>query len=274
MKCRLVVANGPRCGLKIPLKGDLYTIGSGPHCQLRVKDERAGSRHCSLERRSGMLFAHDLDSGFPTLVNGEKVPPGEEWHLHCGDTVRVANLELTVEFRERAAKVRDSEDWAVNCLEQFGRRRESVLDDWEERADAPQGGPSVSDIADAILNQLNAENGEVHGDYRIARQPDGSVHIRVSEARLTDEGEVKFLETWLSRDLKEPGLRVLIDFKDVRRMSCAAVAMLARLHGRLATSGGRLALCRMRPDQQELVRTFSELRRVPIFADRHAANKW
>src|SRR5690349_20370906 len=112
MKVYLIVAKGKKQGLPIPIDFDLFLIGSGPMCQLRAIHESMGEQHCALLRRERKVFICDLDSGGSTFVNGEEIPPSQEWPLHADDIIDVGPLRFMVQFNERALSKRDLEEWA------------------------------------------------------------------------------------------------------------------------------------------------------------------
>src|ERR1017187_463403 len=98
MKFYLIVAKGRKQGMPIPVKVDLFIVGSDKECQLRKPS--LGPKHCAFVTRNKKVFVRDMDSGRPTLVNGSVIPTGAEWPLHTGDRIAIETLEFLVEFRE------------------------------------------------------------------------------------------------------------------------------------------------------------------------------
>src|SRR4051812_26654998 len=98
MKFYLIVAQGRKKGLPIPITVDLFMIGSGKECQLRSKTSNVPPQVCALVNRDKKVFVRDLNSGRPVLVNGALVPPGEEWPLHMGDILQTGKLEFMLQF--------------------------------------------------------------------------------------------------------------------------------------------------------------------------------
>src|SRR5688572_21451471 len=86
----LIVARGSKKGTPILIPADLFLIGSDSICQLR--NPRLGPKHCALVTRDKKVFVRDLHGGQSTVVNGEAIPPGEEWPVHAGDLLSVGNL--------------------------------------------------------------------------------------------------------------------------------------------------------------------------------------
>ena len=87
MKFYLIVAKGKKHGMPIPITIDLFLLGADEMCQLRNKN--LGAKQCALVTREKKVFIRDFDSGQPTLVNGDLVPPDTE----CPRPARTARLE-------------------------------------------------------------------------------------------------------------------------------------------------------------------------------------
>lgn len=68
-----------------------------------------------------------------------------------------------------------------------------------------------------------------------------------------------------------PGARMLLDFSAVKRLHSAMLAQLVDLHQRLAAVGGRLALCRMRPEVRDFFAVTQTDQLLAIFPDADAA---
>ncbi len=114
MKFYLIVAKGRKQGMPIPITVDLFLIGSDKVCQLRK--DNLGPKQCALVTRDSKVYARDMGSERPTLVNGVVIPPGEEWPLHAGDRIEVGSLHFMIQYREHGLSQRDLEEWASSCL--------------------------------------------------------------------------------------------------------------------------------------------------------------
>jgi hypothetical protein len=76
----------------------------------------------------------------------------------------------------------------------------------------------------------------------------------------------------LCDNLSRNNLRVLLDCKNVARMSTGAFKMLDEFRGWLRPWGSTLAICRVRPDLLQTMRSVAPgLAAVPVFADKRAA---
>jgi anti-anti-sigma regulatory factor len=266
MKFFLIVAKGRKRGMPIPVEVDLFLIGSASMCQLRKRS--LNSKQCAFVTRDKKVFVRDMDSGVDTLVNGGAIPTGGEWPVYAGDVVTIGSLEFMVQFREHALSQKDTEEWANNCLDV---RKEEETDE-EPRIQSRHF--SAVAAATSILNRLNELKGSVKDRLRIAVSQ-GVTVVRVSDVNLLDESEIAATKKALCENLNRNNLRVLLDLKNVRKLSSNAVSMLGEFHRWLQPWGSTLALCRIRP---ELESAFSMFRMdgIPVFKDKDSAldAKW
>src|SRR5262249_55206715 len=125
-----------------------------------------------------------------------------------------------------------------------------------------------------ILNELNAIKGLVKGRLRIGRER-GVTTVRFNDTMLVDESEIALIKRELCDNLNKPNLRVLLDLKNVRRMSSSAVIMLADVFRWLRPFGSTMAACRIRKELQSALGLL-QVENIPIYADRKAAfaAKW
>lgn len=267
MKFYLIVAKGNKKGMPIEIQVDLFLMGSEPMCQLRAA--KLGPKHCALMMRDGKVFIRDMDSGQSTVVNGTVVPPGEEWPLHAGDRLGVGSLEFMIQMRERALSQKDMEEWAAGCLDVNSQR--NYL---QEEVDEFHRITTASSAAASIIDQLSLMRGLVQGRLRIGVES-GVTTVRFNDHMLVEEGEIAMIRKELGDQLNRPNLRVLLDCKNVKRMSSQAVTMLREFSKWLGNFGSRMALCRMRAEIQGVLGIF-QADRIPLFEDKKKAlvAKW
>jgi anti-anti-sigma regulatory factor len=271
-KLFLIVTSGKHQGMPIPIKIDLFLIGSEPMCQLKSKLPGVGGQHCALVTRDNKVFVRDMDSGQPTLVNDELVPPGEEWPLHAKDRLKIGPLEFLVQFREKPLSQRDLEEWALKCLDSADDSKplETLNEEIEQRS---QHAVSAADAAGAILDRLMVKRGVIKGRLRIALDS-GITICRFSDQYLVSDSEIALVRKELTDNLGRPNLRVLLDFKNVRRMSSAGVEMIKEMYAWLRQWGSTMAVCRLRPEMTGMLETMG----IPVqhFPDKRSAllAKW
>src|SRR5262245_37987476 len=272
MKFYLIVAKGKHQGLPIPIEVDLFLIGTDKLCQLRSRAEEIGSQHCALVSRERKVFVRDMGSGLPTYINNDVLPGHAEWPLHAGDKIRVGPLEFVIQFREKPLSQRDLEEWALHCLDESssGTVRKHIMYDLEMAANAKTRHADASSAAAAILDRLNAQRGIVRGRLRIARE--GAVTtVRINDVYLVEEAELALINKELHDNLSHSNLRVLLDFKNVRRMSTTAVQMFVDLVRWLRPKGSTLAFCRLRPELKDMMLSLQVAEAIPIYPDKPSA---
>jgi anti-anti-sigma regulatory factor len=270
MKFYLIVAKGKHQGLPIPIEIDLFLIGSDKVCQLRSQLEGIGPQHCALVSRERKVFIRDMGSGNPTFVNEGALPENAEWPLHAGDHIHVGPLEFVIQLREKPLSQRDLEEWALRCLDEAQENKNlHVIDELELAANAKTRSLDASSAAGAILDRLNAQRGIVKGRLRIAREGNITA-VRINDVYLVEEAELALINKELHDNLGHNNLRVLLDFKNVRRMSSNAAQMFAELVAWLRTRGSTLAICRLRPELRDMMSTLLG-NSIPVFRDKSSA---
>jgi anti-anti-sigma regulatory factor len=262
MKFYLIVAKGSKKGMPIPIHVDLFLIGSEKMCQLRAK--KLSPKHCAIVTRESKVFIRDMYSDAPTLVNDSVLPPGEEWPLHAGDRIAFGKLEFLIQYHEKALSQRDLEEWAAKCLDIANAR-----DLFDEGADDFHTTDSAVQAAQNIIGRLTVQRGLVVGRFRIGRES-GVTTVRFHDTMMVEEAEIAFIKKELCDYLNTPNLRVLLDCKNVRRMSTGAVMMIREFARWLKPFGSSLALCRVRPDIR-LILAVMDADHIPLFPDRKTA---
>lgn len=272
MKFYLIVAKGKHRGMPIPIEIDLFLIGSAKMCQLRAAHDDIGEQHCAFAVRGAKVFLRDLGSGKATMVNGEVMPGSEEWPLHKGDRVAVGPLEFRINFHEKQLSQRDLEEWALKQLDEDSGPKVSALEEIEALNKADVDQDDAASVASAIIGRLNAQKGVLRGRLRISQE--GTVTlVRIQDVYLVDDAELVHLRKELHDNLNHPNLRVLLDFKNVRRMSTAAAELMAETVDWLRRTGSSLAMCRLRPELAAMMKGMQSIYNFRIFPDKDTALK-
>ena len=108
------------------------------------------------------------------------------------------------------------------------------------------------------------------GRLRIAREGNVTT-VRINDVYLVEEAELAHINKELHDHLGGTNLRVLLDFKNVRRMSSTAALMVAELGRWLRPNGSSLAICRLRPELKQMMQTLHVGDTIPMFADKPTA---
>lgn len=270
MKFYLIVAKGKKQGMPIAIEVDLFLIGSGKMCQLRAVHDSIGDQHCALVRRERKVFIRDLNSGGATIVNGDVIPNSEEWPLHAGDLIEVGPLRFMIQYHEKALSKRDLEEWALKCLDLDSTRKITAMDRLEAATAEAKEMEDASSAAGAILDRLQAQRGIVKGRLRISRQA-GITIVRINDVFLVEEAELNHIKKELHENLNRNNLKILLDLKNVRRMSTAAAEMFGELQSWLRPFGSKMAMCRVRSELLGMLKSFPSIHSIPFFPDKTAA---
>jgi anti-anti-sigma regulatory factor len=273
MKFYLIVASGKKTGMPIPITCDLFVMGSGRMCQLRSHKEGIGLQHCALVVRENKVFVRDMNSGEPTLLNNALVPPGDEWPCHAGDRLEIGPLEFVIQFREKPLSQRDLEEWALRCLDRESERDPLIESDDIVGVRRRQNTPAQA--AAQIFDLLQEKRGHVHGRLRIGREGNITM-VRINDVALVDEAEIALIKKELYDHLNKSNMRVLLDFKNVKRMATAAITMIDELSTWLRPWGSTLALCRVRRELQDILPRLTLQNSITHFNDKRQAltAKW
>jgi pSer/pThr/pTyr-binding forkhead associated (FHA) protein len=269
MKLYLIVAKGRQQGTPIRIDSELFMMGSDKMCQLRSKLPGIGQQHCVVTNHDRKVFVRDLDSGEPTLVNGEVLSPNTARPLHAGDRIEVGPLEFMVQFREGALSKRDVEEWALKCLDTSDSDKRDVVEDLE-MMQRKEKAVNASKAAEAIIDRLSAQRGLVKGRLRIGLEM-GVTVVRINDQYLVDEAELAHIEKEIRENLTHPNLRVLLDFKNVRRCSSKGAQMIGDLASWLESWGSHFAVCRIRQDLKGTLMSLPALRGIQVFPDKPSA---
>jgi len=278
MKFYLIVAKGKKQGMPIPITVDLFLIGTDKTCQLRSKVPGVAAQHCAFITRAGKVFLRDYDHDEPTLVNGDLAPPGEEWPLHAGDRITIGPLEFIIQYREKPLSQKDLEEWALKCLDVDSEReaREMEMDFDSESPRMSDRFMDASQAAATMFDRLQDMRGMVVGRLRVSHQ-EGITVLRFNDMNLIEESELALVKKEINEHVTRANQRVLLDFKNVQRMSSLAVEMVVELYRSLRSRGSALALCRLRPELRDLIlQTLTRLAPVRHFNDKKVAlvSKW
>lgn len=279
MKLFLIVAKGKHQGFVIPIEVDLFLIGRDKMCQLRSKLPGVEAQHCAIVKRDDRkAFVRDLGGGV-TVLNGERMPADEEWPIHAGDHLEIGPLGFLVQFNEAHMSKKDAEEWALRCLDHDSEKAPGEggmpEDDAFAMLDSARPSDNASDAAAMMLEKLQAQKGIVMGRLRISLM-EGVLVARFNDAFLVDPAEISLIKSELASHLKRHGMRVLLDFKNVMRMSSKATEVILEARLRLRAHQGTLALCRLRDELKPILDTLKDVQRIPYYDDmgQALAAKW
>ncbi len=99
----------------------------------------------------------------------------------------------------------------------------------------------------------------------------GITVVRINDSQLVDEAELALIDKEIRENLMHPNLRVLLDFKNVRRCSSKGLHLIGDLANWLQSWGSTFAMCRIRPELKDTLMSFPDLRGIKVFPDKPTA---
>jgi pSer/pThr/pTyr-binding forkhead associated (FHA) protein len=102
-------AGGAEKGTEVLLDDEVITIGRDKACQVVLNQMAVSRTHARLTRDGSLFFVEDLGSAYGTTVNGKALPKGEKRLLRNGDTIAIAQFDVTFDRVADAPANRGSE---------------------------------------------------------------------------------------------------------------------------------------------------------------------
>lgn len=102
MSVRLVVKQrsaegGAKTGTEQVLDAQSITLGRDKSCEVVLQEQAVSRKHARITRDGDLFFIEDLGSSYGTQVNGKKLGKGEKRLLRNGDTIAIAQFDVTFE---------------------------------------------------------------------------------------------------------------------------------------------------------------------------------
>ncbi|MCA9039130.1 MAG: FHA domain-containing protein [Planctomycetaceae bacterium] len=99
-QANILVIEGKNHGDRFELKEELYKIGRGASCQIRLNDNLVSRTHATIQNKNGTFLLTDRNSSNGTLVNGRAV---SEHRLNNGDRIQLGETALLFNCEEYAS---------------------------------------------------------------------------------------------------------------------------------------------------------------------------
>lgn len=132
---------GSRVGMREVLSGRTNIVGSGPNCDLVLKDRLVLPRHAEFLQALERWFVKPLDPGATVFINGQSVT--NQGRVQDGDLVTFGSATFRVATTEIAEQAvgsgRGPSDSGVPRLGEYLVRRGIVTQDQLEQAERRQG---------------------------------------------------------------------------------------------------------------------------------------
>jgi pSer/pThr/pTyr-binding forkhead associated (FHA) protein len=188
MELKLVVLEGAKEGLEIPLKKDKFLIGRASECTLRAGSEAISRRHCAILRVKDCWAVRDLGSRNGTYVNDKKI--AKPVRLNPGDELRVGPLKFRVAAGARKSAEAAPSSSVTTAPAAKPHKQPPVKDvsDMAERTRKKASGSTTEDdITRWLLGNDTGEDATLK-ETRTIRLEETATHKRVSPPQETTEG--------------------------------------------------------------------------------------
>jgi signal transduction histidine kinase/pSer/pThr/pTyr-binding forkhead associated (FHA) protein/ActR/RegA family two-component response regulator len=93
---KLYILNGPERGRSFDLEGETTLLGRSSDSHIRIKDVGASRKHLKIHKKNGQFFIEDLNTSNGTLLNGERISPGEKFELGEGHPITVGETLMVL----------------------------------------------------------------------------------------------------------------------------------------------------------------------------------
>ncbi|MGA9521014.1 MAG: FHA domain-containing protein [Myxococcaceae bacterium] len=97
-------AGGAENGRELILDEDVITLGRDTACQVVLAQMAVSRNHARITRDGTLFFIEDLGSAYGTKVSGNSLPRGEKRLLRNGDTIAIAQFDVTFDRVADAAQ--------------------------------------------------------------------------------------------------------------------------------------------------------------------------
>jgi len=226
MKVHLTIVEGKPQGASVALHGSSFLIGRDPECQLRLKSESVGGRHCTLSVVQDHLTVRDLGTKMGTLLNGKRLDPSYAAMAYNGDLIQVGNLVFEVAIELEAKPTAPA-----------------ISDDLED--DSP------SAVANRLIQKTLSHSADpVKGVSHsfTSEMVEGVPVVTINMERIVDEAETIPFARGL-RDLAERQTlyRVILNLKHVKKISPEGADRLLAFTERMKARGAIVKLCEVDP---------------------------
>jgi pSer/pThr/pTyr-binding forkhead associated (FHA) protein len=92
LAAHLEIVRGPYAGASFPIERPVCSIGRGPQCDVRVRDDSVSTNHATLLRKGASWFVVDLRSANGTFVDGLRIAGERE--LAAGSRLKLGSVEM------------------------------------------------------------------------------------------------------------------------------------------------------------------------------------
>jgi hypothetical protein len=93
---KLYILNGPQRGRSFDLETDTTLLGRSHENHIQIRDKGASRQHLKIHRKNGQFFVEDLNTSNGTLLNGERIIPGEKLEVGEGHPITIGKTLIVL----------------------------------------------------------------------------------------------------------------------------------------------------------------------------------
>jgi anti-anti-sigma regulatory factor len=167
------------------------------------------------------------------------------------------------------------EEWALKTLDEDTGPKVSALEELTLASRGPTASDNAASAAGALISAMSVQKGVIRGRLRIMQEGNVTI-IKVQDNFLVEPSELAHIKKELYENLDVPNLRVLLDLKNILRMSSSAANMLADFTDWLRKRGSTLAICRLKSELSAVVADLTDIFQVKLYPTKDEAleAKW
>ena len=93
---KLYIVKGLKRGYSFDIKGSATFVGRTPDNDIQIEDTSVSRKHMKILRKGDKFFIEDLKSQNGTLLNGQKIKPGEQYEVKEGIPIVMGNVLISL----------------------------------------------------------------------------------------------------------------------------------------------------------------------------------
>jgi pSer/pThr/pTyr-binding forkhead associated (FHA) protein len=262
---KLIHKSGPKSGEETTVTGSEFVIGRSPSCHLRLEDELVADRHCRIMIKGDRAIIEDLETTHGTSVNHQLVSSTE---LHDGDRLKLGTARFLVAKLAGSAYSAASDPIAAQPVAAAPIEPLTIPGITDSVPDSP-----ATQIARHLLDQITHRKiaAPELGHLRLGECEGITLVELLSKGKAIVEDEIVAAIAQELFALIEGGReRIVLNFKNIERISIQAVSAVIDAHRHCVDRGGMLKVCKLRPLAVEIFQATAR-KRIEIYPDEWSA---
>ena len=258
---KLIHKSGSKSGEEVTVVAPEFLIGRSPSCHLRLDDELVADRHCRIMIKGDRAIVEDLETTHGTSVNHQLVSSTE---LHDGDRLKLGTARFLVAKLAGSAYSAPVDPIAAQPVAAAPIQPMTIPGITDSVPDSP-----ATQIARHLLDQITHRKiaAPELGHLRLGECEGITLVELLSKGKAIVEDEVVAAIAQELFALIDGGReRIVLNFKNIERISIQAVSAVIDAHRHCVDRGGMLKVCKLRPLAVEMFQATAR-KRIEIYSD-------